>query len=935
MERSVLKAGKVTNRDGPLSTKGTCSEYEFLCQNGECIRGKYMCDGDNDCGDQSDENKCQTCSHPHQFRCNNGKCVHSAFRCDGKDDCGDDSDEAACTGCREGLFSCANGNCTRNDYKCDGDNDCGDGSDEKDCPAVSCIELQFTCNNSRCIPGSFKCDGDNDCGDRSDEDNCSSASCNTAQFTCDNSKCVPISFACDTEDDCGDGSDEKDCNSCKEGQFKCDISKCIRGSYTCDGDDDCGDGSDEQNCDLKDLKVLDGNCSNYNQAVPRAVPRKLDVFSTASCRNGATCMDVEGGHVCSCTPGFAGQTCEVQWAEECSQPCSGEQCDRLKTKVTGLVDMSVDPCEDFFSFACNSATRGSKIPPVAEPLMDLEQLVMNPPAGFDYVKKFYQSCNNISTEHTSLEVLFACTSTGDCSEERLARSGQVYIDFLRYLETFVNATAFPAVTPNWEEATSGWFGGLGWTWWDFAANTLKDYFYLGAFQYVNETIDVTIDETIRWDVFQSHLFFAPMIETTLDPVRLEEGDLEPRIHIVPMRVSHFLRDGGDPAKLSGYKMFMKALLGYLSDNATTVEQDVERIIELELELGNINTKSNFKSNDDWEVITIKELSDLVPTVEWKDYIKACLENNRQLRVSRRTEVAIPSRELMKTMGRWVKRVEENRRDQANLLIWRMLTMFANNFMHTGTVADGLQRNIFSKIDPESKSRSENCLTQIKSFFPYLEDDMLIAQYIDRDTQAAIREMFDGLKKEFGKLIEENDWMTRRTKLRAIEKLNGTDILIGERLPNTTEFKELITRMTSDYMGNILAIGNYNWDTLTKSLEKNKNVFKGDEEENNAFYWPDFNKVIVTTGLIRGMLELGLSTKFPLASIYGGFVASTLGHELTHGFDSTGRKYDKDGFQLDWWERGDEAEYKERTQCLVSGQGIKYWICTLTPGGECR
>ena len=104
-----------------------------------------------------------------------------------------------------------------------------------------------------------------------------------------------------------------------------------------------------------------------------------------------------------------------------------------------------------------------------------------------------------------------------------------------------------------------------------------------------------------------------------------------------------------------------------------------------------------------------------------------------------------------------------------------------------------------------------------------------------------------------------------------------------------------------------------------------------EEQNNAIYHPTFNQVKVATGLIRGMLELGLSTKFPLASIYGGFVA-TLGHELTHGFDSSGRKYDKDGFKLDWWEREDEAEYEKRTQCLVSCQGKKtfysWFLCSI-------
>ena len=73
---------------------------------------------------------------------------------------------------------------------------------------------------------------------------------------------------------------------------------------------------------------------------------------------------------------------------------------------------------------------------------------------------------------------------------------------------------------------------------------------------------------------------------------------------------------------------------------------------------------------------------------------------------------------------------------------------------------------------------------------------------------------------------------------------------------------------------------------------------------------------VKTGLITGLLELGFSKKYPAAILYGGFVASTLGHELTHGFDNKGRMLDKDGFDLDWWEPSEDASFRNKTRCLV-------------------
>ena len=394
-----------------------------------------------------------------------------------------------------------------------------------------------------------------------------------------------------------------------------------------------------------------------------------------------------------------------------------------------------------------------------------------------------------------------------------------------------------------------------------------------------------------------------MIDTTIKKESLDEGDLLPLVHIVPMYMPKFLRDSEtakrqDPAafgeRIFRYKALMGALLGFLGANSTTLQDDIDRIVQLELELGQIDKEDYWRSDDTWEVVTVQQLSRLVPTVEWKDYIQNCLKTgpveragtcreDSNYRVKRHTRVKIPSRKLMVDMGKFIKRMEENRRDQANMLIWRMMIMFANNFMHTGESNSDTQDDIFGRIDPKARSsRSSNCLTQLKTFFPGVEDDMLIAQYISPETKGGIQRMFSGVKVEFGNIVKESEWMTNRTKFRAREKLNATTLLIGELLPSTTEFQQLKKRMTSDYIRNIQAIGAYKWETLSKTLDSDKLVSRGHEEEINAYYYPYFNFVRVKTGLLNGLLGLGFSLFYPPSLLYGGFVAATLGHELTHG-----------------------------------------------------
>ena len=73
----------------------------------------------------------------------------------------------------------------------------------------------------------------------------------------------------------------------------------------------------------------------------------------------------------------------------------------------------------------------------------------------------------------------------------LKKYGQIYVDFLAYLKTFFLAMNFPVVTPNWEEVTADMSGGQGWTWWDVATDILKDYSFIGVFQYVETVQDLT------------------------------------------------------------------------------------------------------------------------------------------------------------------------------------------------------------------------------------------------------------------------------------------------------------------------------------------------------------------------------------------------------------------------------------------------------------
>ncbi|TNN02445.1 hypothetical protein fugu_009932 [Takifugu bimaculatus] len=148
---------------------------------------------------------------PNKFACNSGMCISQDLHCDGWNDCGDMSDEMKCQ-CEKDQFACKNGLCKPNLWVCDRVNDCGDWSDERLC---SCEKNEWRCGDGMCLPQDLVCDNKRDCEDGSDEATCetSTGSCSDFTYKCKNEVCInKLNAECDRIKDCSDNSDEATCD---------------------------------------------------------------------------------------------------------------------------------------------------------------------------------------------------------------------------------------------------------------------------------------------------------------------------------------------------------------------------------------------------------------------------------------------------------------------------------------------------------------------------------------------------------------------------------------------------------------------------------------------------------------------------------------------------------------------------------------------------
>lgn len=217
---------------------------------------------------------------------------------------------------------------------------------------------------------------------------------------------------------------------------------------------------------------------------------------------------------------------------------------------------------------------------------------------------------------------------------------------------------------------------------------------------------------------------------------------------------------------------------------------------------------------------------------------------------------------------------------------------------------------------EQKARWKRCVAYTDNELGEALGRLYVEQTFGADGKERTLKMVHALEQSLGEDIKKLDWMTPETKTRALEKLAAITNKIG--YPEKYRDYSSVKIVRGDALGNSQRASQVEFhrqlDKIGKPVDRLE--WGMTPPTVNAYYDPQMNNV----NFPAGILQPPFFDKSLDDAVNFGAIGAVVGHELTHGFDDEGRQFDAKGNLTDWWTPKDADAFETRTQCIMDEYG---------------
>ena len=375
-----------------------------------------------------------------------------------------------------------------------------------------------------------------------------------------------------------------------------------------------------------------------------------------------------------------------------------------------------------------------------------------------------------------------------------------------------------------------------------------------------------------------------------------------------------------------YLEYMSSLFTLMGYDKMSSVNTAQKIMDIETRMANasMDRVQMRDAEASYHLMKYDELISLTPDFSWEILFNELGLNDKSKFVN---GVIVGQPEFFKELNRMMSDVSIE--DWKNYLKWNLVRWAADKLSSDfATAAFNFSSKTLRGVE-EQRERWRLGIDFVNGSMGEPLGQIFVEKNFTPETKAKAEEMVKNIKESFAERIKNNEWMSPGTKEEALKKLGKFDVKIGY----TDEWKDYsgLQIDRSSFYGNMKKAAAYNLKLNLDKISKPVNMKEWGmtPQTVNASYNGSKNSITFPAGIMQPPF---FDPNADDAVNYGG-IGAVIGHEMTHGFDDQGRKYDGEGNMRDWWTQQDADNYQARADKLAKQYSSYIAVDSLHVNGK--
>jgi len=360
----------------------------------------------------------------------------------------------------------------------------------------------------------------------------------------------------------------------------------------------------------------------------------------------------------------------------------------------------------------------------------------------------------------------------------------------------------------------------------------------------------------------------------------------------------------DSAELEqGYQDYATRLFVLAGDAEVEAAAKAEAVVQFEEALATLHWKREDLRDAEktYHPMTLKELEALTPGLSWKDHFETLGYGDMDAFNVNTPDVLEGTAKLLAET------------DVSTLQAYLRLHTLSTAAPYLSADFDQAQFDFYGKTlngQQSQRPRWKRCVSRTESALGEVLGKVYVERAFPGDSKQIAVDMIQGIETEFEKGMSDLDWMDDATREVAVEKSQSITNKIG--YPDVWRDYSDLT-LPQDHFGQVMAGRAFKTDFWLEQVgeEVDRDLWYMTPQMVNAYYNPLANEIAFPAGILQPPF---FSRNFPKAMNYGG-IGMVMAHEVSHGFDDSGRKFSPTGQLTEWWAPEVSERFEERAACI--------------------